>query len=176
MANLVLGVSGSIAAWKACDVASKLKQQGHVVDVVMTRAACRFVGPLTFAALTHRPVFLDETWGEGPDPHDHLRATEQADLLVVAPATANQLAKFAHGIADEILSATYLAAACPVLAAPAMNTRMWQHARTRANLGQLEADGVRFVGPADGYLSEGEAGPGRMAEPAEILRAVAEQL
>ena len=111
MANLVVGVSGSIAAWKACGLVSKLVQDGHRVDVVMTRAARRFVGPLSFAALTHHPVFIDETWGEGPVPHDHLRATEEADLLIVAPLTANVLAKFAHGLADEILSATYLAAA-----------------------------------------------------------------
>jgi phosphopantothenoylcysteine decarboxylase/phosphopantothenate--cysteine ligase len=173
VANVVLGVSGSIAAWKACDVASKLVQQGHRVDVVMTRAARRFVGPLSFSALTHRRVFLDEGWGEGPDPHDHLRATQEAALLLVAPLTANQMAKFAHGIADEILSSTYLAAACPVLVAPAMNTRMWEHARTRENLGTLDDDGVQIVGPGTGFLSEGEMGPGRMAEPEAILEAAA---
>ena len=168
MGRIVLGVSGSIAAYKACDLASKLVQAGHHVDVVMTRGARRFVRPLTFAALTHHRPFTDRTWGKGPVPHDHLKVVEEADLLVVAPATANVIAKFAHGIADDILGATYLATTCPVLVAPAMNTRMFAHARTQANLGTLEGDGVHLIGPDEGYLSEAETGKGRMSEPAAI--------
>src|SRR5688572_33476844 len=108
MALLVVAVGGSVAAYKAVDLVSQCVQAGHHVDVVMTRMACRFVGPLSFAALTHRPVLLDETWGEGDQPAAHLHATETADLLVVAPATADLIGKFAHGIADEIVSSTYL--------------------------------------------------------------------
>ena len=172
MARVVLGVSGSIAAYKACDLASKLVQAGHTVDVVMTQAARRFVQPLSFSALTHREVFTDETWFEGERSHEHLSATEEADLLVVAPATANVIAKFATGLADEVLSAMVLAAACPVLIAPAMNTRMWANPRTVANVERLREDGLRFVGPAEGYLSEAERGVGRMSEPSEILREI----
>jgi phosphopantothenoylcysteine decarboxylase/phosphopantothenate--cysteine ligase len=171
MTKVVVGVSGSIAAWKACDLVSKLVQSGRTVDVVMTRAARRFVRPLAFSALTHRAVFTDRTWTQAGMPHAHLKMTEDADLLVVAPLTANSLAKFAHGIADDVLSTTWLAAACPTLVAPAMNPRMWEHPRTRANRRVLEEDGVRVVGPAPGWLSEGEVGIGRMSEPAEILAA-----
>ena len=135
----------------------------------MTRGARRFVRPLTFAALTHQRPFTDRTWGKGPVPHDHLKVVEEADLLVVAPATANVIAKFAHGIADDILGATYLATTCPVLVAPAMNTRMYAHPRTQANVATLEGDGVHRVGPDEGYLSEAEHGKGRMSEPTAIL-------
>ena len=164
---------GSIAVWKACDLVSKLVQQGHTVDVVMTEAAQRFVRPLSFAALTHRPVFTDGSWFEGDgaarSPADHLHATELADLVVVAPCTANLIGKFAHGIADDIVSTTVLGAACPVLIAPAMNTRMWVNPRVQANMERLESDGFLRIGPADGYLAEGGAGPGRMTEPEIIL-------
>jgi phosphopantothenoylcysteine decarboxylase/phosphopantothenate--cysteine ligase len=172
MSRIVLGVSGSIAAWKACDLASQLVQAGETVDVVMTRAAERFVRPLSFAALTHRPVFTNRRWGRSPTPHDHLRVVEDAHALVVAPCTANLIAKFAHGVADEVLAATYLAATCPVLVAPAMNTHMWEHPRTQANVQVLERDGVRLVGPASGWLSEATVGIGRMSEPAEVLAAL----
>jgi phosphopantothenoylcysteine decarboxylase/phosphopantothenate--cysteine ligase len=170
--RLVVCVGGSIAAYKACDLVSKLVQDGAHVEVVMTRAAERFVRPLSFAALTHRAVFTNDAWFEGTggarSPADHLEATERADLLVVAPCTANLIGKFAHGIADEIASTTFLGAACPALIAPAMNHRMWANARVQANVATLKADGVHVVGPDEGYLAEGEAGPGRMAEPAAI--------
>jgi phosphopantothenoylcysteine synthetase/decarboxylase len=178
-ARIVLGVGGSIAAYKACDLASKLVQAGHRLDVVMTRAAEQFVRPLSFSALTHRAVYCDATWFEdapGRSPADHLLTTQEADLLVVAPCTANLLGKFAHGIADDVLTTTWLGAACPVLVAPAMNARMWDHPRVRANVGTLRDDGVRFVGPDTGYLAEAEEGPGRMAEPAAILAAIEEAL
>ena len=173
MANVVLGVSGSIAAYKACDLASKLVQAGHRVDVALTRNAERFVAPLSFAALTHRRVFTDDAWGDDAFPHDHLRLTGEADLMVVAPCTANLLGKFAAGLADDIVTTTWLAAACPRLVAPAMNTRMWEQPRVRANVATLQGDGVSFVGPAAGWLSEDEEGVGRMSEPAEILEAIA---
>ncbi len=172
MSHLVLGVTGSIAAYKAVDLASKCVQAGHEVDVVMTRAALRFVRPLSFSALTHRRVFTDRTWGTGSTPQDHLRVTEDADLLVVAPCTANVLARIAHGLSGSVLTATVLGAKCPVLLAPAMNVRMWENPRTRRNVRVLEEDGVHLVGPASGWLSEGEVGPGRMSEPGAILEAM----
>ena len=176
MAHILVGVGGSIAAYKACDLVSKLVQAGHVVDVALTRAAERFVRPLSVAALSHRQVFTDKGWFEGSGPAEHLAATRDAALLIVAPCTANLLARFANGLADEIVSATVLGAACPVLLAPAMNTRMWTHPRVKANVRTLEGDGVLFVGPASGYLAEAEEGVGRMAEPAEILEVAAKVL
>lgn len=176
--RIVVCVGGSIAAYKACDLVSKLVQDGAHVEVVMTRAAERFVRPLSFAALTHRAVFTNDAWFEGAggarSPADHLEATQRADLLVVAPCTANLIGKFAHGLADEIVSATFLGASCPVLLAPAMNHRMWAKPRVQANLALLKEDGARVVGPEQGYLAEGESGPGRMAEPAGILAAIRE--
>ncbi len=174
--RILVAVGGSIAAWKACELVSQLVQDGHSVDVVMTREAQAFVRPLSFAALTHRPVFTDQAWFEpgagGSSPAAHLEATQGADAFVVAPCTANLIAKFAHGIADEIVSTTYLGAGCAVLLAPAMNTRMWQHVRTQANVARLRQDGVHFVGPDEGWLAEHEQGPGRMAEPAGIQAAI----
>lgn len=174
--RIVLCVGGSIAAWKACDVASKLVQAGHTVHVVMSRAAENFVRPLAFSAMTHQPVLTNATWWEAAGAASHLRVSEAADLLVVAPCTANLIGKFAHGIADEIVSTTYLGATCPVLIAPAMNQRMWAAKRVEANMAQLREDGVHVVGPAAGHLAEGDEGPGRMSEPAEILAAIAETL
>lgn len=174
--KLVLCVGGSIAAYKACDLASKLVQAGHHVDVVMSEAAERFVRPLAFAALTHQPVFTQGQWfegaGSGRGPADHLRVSEEADLLVVAPCTANLLGKFAHGIADEIVSTTFLGATAPVLLAPAMNHRMWAAPRVQANVETLRGDGVHFVGPEAGYLAEGDRGPGRLTEPEGIVAAI----
>ena len=161
-------MGGSIAAYKACDLASKLVQDGHTVDVVLTREALWFVQPLSFSALTHRTVFTDESWGTGDQPAQHLHVTDSADLLVVAPCTGNLLGKFAHGIADEIVSTTYLGSSCPVLVAPAMNTRMWVHPRVVANVATVRSDGVHVVGPEAGYLAEAEEGVGRMTEPEGI--------
>lgn len=173
MAHIVVCVGGSIAAYKACDLVSKLVQDGHTVDVVMTRAAGTFIQPLSFSALTHRAVFTDETWGAGDAPAAHLTATNDADLVVVAPCTANLIGKFAHGIADDIVTTTYLGVECPVVIAPAMNARMWRHKRVQANVETLKQDGVHFVGPDEGYLAEAEEGPGRLAEPAAIRAAIA---
>lgn len=171
MANVVVCVGGGIAAYKACDLVSKLVQAGHRVDVALTRMATRFVRPLSFAALTQRRVHTDRGWGEGAHPAEHLAVTRDADLLVVAPTTANLLARFAHGMADEIVSTTVLGAGCPVLLAPAMNERMWKNPRVEANLAVLTGDGMHVVGPGAGWLAEGESGVGRMAEPGEILAA-----
>jgi phosphopantothenoylcysteine decarboxylase/phosphopantothenate--cysteine ligase len=173
MARVVLGVGGSVAAYKAADLASKLVQAGHEVEVVMTRMARRFVQPLTFSALTHRTVHTDEHWGQGEAPAAHLRATETAEALVVAPCTADLLAKFAHGIADDILSTTYLGAGCPVIVAPAMNPRMWAHPRVVANVARVAGDGATLVEPGTGWTAERDVGVGRMAEPSEILRVLA---
>lgn len=172
--RIVVGVGGSIAAWKTCDLVSQLVQAGHPVEVVMTAAARRFVRPLAFAALTHRPVLTDEDWFDGRTrgPAEHLRVGGEADLLVIAPCTANLLGKFAHGIADEIVSCTFLGAVCPVLVAPAMHHRMWASPRVQANLEILRGDGVTLVGPVRGHLAEGDEGLGRMSEPAQILAAV----
>jgi len=149
-------------------------QAGHTVDVVLTREAQWFVAPLAFSGMTHRRVLTDDLWGAEGGPADHLAATEHADLLVVAPCTANLIGKFAHGIGDEIVSTTYLGCAAPVLLAPAMNTRMWNQPRVQANLEVLRGDGVHVVGPEEGWLAEGERGYGRMSEPAGILAAIDE--
>lgn len=177
-----MGLGGSIAAWKACDLVSKLVQAGAHVEVVMSQAAERFVTPLCFAALTHRPVFTQADWFDGAGaggrgPAAHLQATADADLLVVAPCTANMLGKFAHGIADEIVSTTFLGTTCPKILAPAMHARMWGQPRVQANVEALRVDpGIHLVGPGTGYLAEAEEGPGRMAEPAEILETIRQQL
>ena len=175
-AKIVVCVGGSIAAYKACDLVSKLVQAGRTVDVVMTRAAEQFVRPLSFAALTHRAVFTNDVWFDGAgaarSPADHLHMTENADLLVVAPCTANLLGAFAHGLADEIVSTTVLGATCPILLAPAMNVRMWKNHRVQANLQTLRGDGVHVVGPESGYLAEADEGMGRMSEPADIVAGV----
>ncbi len=171
MGKVLVGVGGSIAAYKACDLVSKLVQAGHTVDVVMTDAAGWFVTPLAFNALTHRETLTNESWTSQTGPAAHLAATQTADCFVIAPCTANLIGKLAHGIADEIVSTTYLGCTAPILVAPAMNTRMWKHPRVQANVKVLEADGVRLVGPESGYLAEAEEGQGRMSEPAAILEA-----
>ena len=172
MARIVLGVGGSVAAYKAVDLCSKMVQAGHEVEVVLTRMALRFLRPLSFSALTQRRVHTDEGWGEGDEPAAHLRATEGAQALVVAPCTADLLGKFANGIADDILSTTYLGAPCPVLLAPAMNHRMWRHRRVASNVARVREDGAVVMDPPAGWLAEGETGPGRMPEPSDVLAAV----
>lgn len=158
MARVLLGVTGGIAAYKACELARRLVVAGHEVFPILTRGAERFVTRETFAALTHHSV------DESPYPH-----LTKADLLVVAPLTANTLAKFAHGLADDVLSEAALAHRGPILVAPAMNTGMWEHPATQANAETLRSRGVELVGPAEGELAEGETGMGRMAEPEEIF-------
>jgi phosphopantothenoylcysteine decarboxylase/phosphopantothenate--cysteine ligase len=172
--KIVLCVSGGIAAYKVVFVARSLAEMGADVRVVMTASAHKFVGEQTFAALSGNPVATD-MFGTGADV-PHVELARGADLVVVAPATANILAKMAAGFADDLVSATLLTATCPVLVAPAMHTEMWENAATQANLEVLESRGVTFVGPASGPLSSGDEGPGRMSEPDEIVAAVAEAL
>jgi phosphopantothenoylcysteine decarboxylase / phosphopantothenate---cysteine ligase len=172
--KIVLCVTGGIAAYKVVFVARSLAEMGADVRVLMTASAHKFVGEQTFAALSGNPV-ATEMFGPGADV-PHVELARGADLVVVAPATANILAKMTAGFADDLVSATLLTATCPVLVAPAMHTEMWENAATQANLEILESRGVTFVGPASGPLSSGDEGPGRMSEPDEIVAAVAEAL
>ena len=165
MARILLGVTGGIAAYKACSLLRLLVREGHDVLPLVSSGAARFVAPETFFALARKPA--------STDPYPHL---ERADLLIVAPLTANTLARLAHGLADDVLTEAALAHAGPVLVAPAMNTRMWEHPATQANVEILRARGVRFVGPVKGELAEGESGMGRMAEPEDIAARAAELL
>jgi phosphopantothenoylcysteine decarboxylase / phosphopantothenate---cysteine ligase len=172
MARVGLGVSGGIGAYKAVEVTRLLQQRGHDVYAVMTRAARRFVGPVTFEAITRHPVITSQfTPGLNADI-EHIALAARLDVLLVAPATANIIGKFAGGIADDFLTALYLATRAPVLVAPAMNTNMWEHDAVRANVARLAARGVRFVDPGDGYLACGWIGKGRLAEPEVIAEAV----
>ena len=181
--RVTVGVSGGIAVYKAAELVRALEREGLEVRVVMTEAAAKFVQPLTFAALTGHKVItsLWDEWDAGDGSYEasgdqngiaHIGMAQWADALVVAPATANIMAKFAHGIADDFLSTMYLATAAPVLVAPAMNVNMWNHPATQANLETLRERGVRVVEPGTGELACGAVGTGRMAEPAEIAEAV----
>src|SRR3954469_7928911 len=172
MAEIVVGVTGGIAAFKTAALVSKLVQDGDGVTVVMTAAAERFIGAATFAALTGRPVARD-VFDEAQFPLGaHITLAEQAELLVVAPASADFLAKAAHGLADDLLATLYLACKGRVLMAPAMNTAMWEQPAVQRNITQLRADGVQFVEPGSGWLSCRQVGAGRMAEPETILSAI----
>ena len=180
--RITLGVTGGIAAYKSAELVRRLQDEGHTIQVVMTRAAQEFVTPLTFAALSGQRVIVDlfSTSARGENnlesAIDHIAVAQSTDLLLVAPATADILAKFARGIADDFLSTLYLASTAPVVAAPAMNVNMWQHEATQENLATLRARGVRIVEPNEGYLACGMTGPGRLASQVEILKAVEEVL
>ena len=174
MALVAVGVSGGISAYKAVEVVRRLQQAGHDVAVVMTRAATRFVGPLTFEAITQRRVITSQ-WTPGANADiEHIALASEAALLLIAPATANTLARLAHGLANDFLTSLALATRAPVLVAPAMNTHMYEHPATQANMELLRSRGVRFVEPGEGYLACGWVGKGRLAEPdtiaAEALR------
>jgi len=176
MATILLGVTGSIAAYKACELTRLFVKADHDVHVLMTQAATRFVAPLTFRTLSRNPVPLDmfdepDDWVPG-----HVSLAERADLVVVAPCSANALAKFAHGLADDLLSATVLASRRPLLLAPAMNDGMWANPATQANLALLRGRGAHVVDPDAGDLACGTTGKGRMADPAAIADAVARLL
>ncbi|PWR12725.1 bifunctional phosphopantothenoylcysteine decarboxylase/phosphopantothenate--cysteine ligase CoaBC [Micromonospora acroterricola] len=166
-AGIVLGVGGGIAAYKACELLRLFTESGHRVRVVPTASALRFVGAPTWAALSGQPV-ADDVWA---DVHEvpHVRLGQQADLVVVAPATADLLAKAAHGLADDLLTNTLLTARCPVVLAPAMHTEMWEHPATVANVATLRARGVRVIEPAVGRLTGVDTGKGRLPDPAEIF-------
>jgi len=160
--NIVLGVSGSIAAYKAADLISKLTKLGHEVHVVMTRDATEFITPLTLQVLSKFPVTTSlydekESWHPG-----HIELADHADLMVIAPATANVIAKFAHGLSDDAMGAIYLATKAPLLMAPAMNGKMWEHPATQANVEILKQRGTEFIGPEEGMLACGYEGTGRL--------------
>lgn len=171
--RVLLCVCGGIAAYKSADLVRRLRDTGAEVQVAMTESAQRFVGAQTFQALSHRPVRTSLWDAQAEAAMGHLELAGWAQQVVVAPATANTLAKLAHGLADDLVSTLCLATEAPLLVAPAMNHRMWRHPATQANIATLQARGVRMVGPNDGPLAEGESGPGRMAEPAEIVAALA---
>lgn len=164
-----VGVSGGIAAYKAIEVVRGLQKASCEVQVAMTRHAAEFIQPLTFRALTEKFVLIDDYAIENPDPIAHINFSQNIDLFAVVPATANIIAKFANGIADDFLTSTYLASHAPVLIAPAMNTTMWEHAATRRNVARLQADGVYFVEPISGELACKTVGAGKLADPQLIV-------
>ncbi len=168
--RVILGVGGGIAAYKAAELARLLMQEGHQVQAVMTAAAQEFIQPLTFAALTGRKVLTDLFAIESAI--EHISVAQEHDLLAIAPATADLMARMAHGQADDFLTTLYLAFTGPVVIAPSMNVNMWYHAATQANLDALRKRGHRIVEPGSGYLACGMTGPGRLAEPAEIHAAI----
>ena len=170
MKTIVLGVTGSIAAFKAADLASRLTKAGHDVHVVMTANAAEFIAPLTFQTLSRNAVTTGtfdekESWCPG-----HIALADRADLLLIAPATANVIAKLAHGIADDALTSLALASLAPLLIAPAMNGKMWAHPATRENVARLKSRGAKFLGPEKGLLACGYEGVGRLWDVAEIAR------
>ena len=172
MARIALGVTGGIGAYKAVEVVRGLQKAGHDVTVVMTRSARRFVGELTFEAITRQRV-IGSQWAPGLNADiEHIALATSSDLLLVVPATANVIAKFAHGLADDFPSSLYLATTAPVLLAPAMNTHMLEHPAVQANLQTLAARGVQLVEPGEGYLACGWVGKGRLAEPDTVVAAV----
>jgi len=172
MALVALGVTGGIGAYKAVEVCRGLQKLGHEVAVVMTRSARRFIGPVTFEAITHRPVITSE-WRPGQNGEiEHIALADRIEALVIAPCTANTLARLAHGIADDFLGTLYLATKAPVLVAPAMNVNMLAHPSVQENLRVLSGRGVRVIEPGEGYLACGWVGKGRLAEPADVVEAV----
>jgi phosphopantothenoylcysteine decarboxylase/phosphopantothenate--cysteine ligase len=174
--ELLVAICGGIAAYKLAHVVSALVQRGCGVTVAMTAAATQFLRPTTFQSLTGRQVF-SSLW-DAADHYDpqHLSLTGRADLLLVAPATANIIGKIAAGIADDLVSTMIMAAGCPVILAPAMNQRMWKNPVVQRNVATLKTFGYRFIEPTEGWLACGEVGPGRLADPDTILSVVAEQL
>src|SRR5437867_932643 len=174
--RVALGITGGIAAYKAAEVLRGLQRAGCVVRVAMTRRACEFIQPLTFRALSGAHVIVDDYAPDNPDPIAHITFSQSVDLLLIAPATANIIAKLANGIADDFLTSTYLAATAPVLVAPAMNPTMWQHPATQRNLEKLRDDGVSIIDPDAGETACGTIGPGRLSEPEKIVAAALDLL
>ena len=170
--RILLAIAGGIAAYKCLDLIRRLREHGAHVRCILTRAGAAFVTPLSVETLAGQAVFTDTLALTADSEIAHIGLGQEADIVVVAPATADIMAKMAHGIADDLATSTLIAADKPTLLAPAMNTRMWQHPATERNRARLEADGVSFVGPNDGPLAEGESGPGRMAEVPEIVAAI----
>jgi phosphopantothenoylcysteine decarboxylase / phosphopantothenate---cysteine ligase len=173
--RILLVISGGIAAYKSLILIRRLRERGAAVRCILSKGGAQFVTPLSVSALSHEKVYLDQFSLTDESEMGHLRLSQEADLVVVAPATADILAKMAHGLADELATTVLLASAAPVMVAPAMNHRMWLHAATLENMHKLELRGVKRVGPNQGPLAEDEQGIGRMAEPEEILAAIEAQ-
>ena len=173
--TILLGVTGGIAAYKSCELVRLLQKRGAHVKVVMSQHATEFVGPTTFRALTREPVSVG-LFDDPNDPIHHISLAQEPDLIVVAPATANIIAKMAHGVADDLISTTLLATSKPILVAPAMNDGMWKASATQENVALLRSRGVHVVGPGTGYLACGTSDEGRMSEPSEIVFAAARVL
>lgn len=174
--EILLGVTGGIAAYKAADLCSKLMQAGAKVTVAMTPSASNFIGPTTFEALTGRPVYCDMFEPQEHPIGEHIGLARRADLYIIAPATANSIARIANGLADDLVSTLALTVTCPILVAPAMNNEMWSKPPVQRNVAQLRADGITIIDPAEGWLSCGAIGPGRMADPVDILKQLDEAL
>ena len=177
--TILIGVTGSIAAYKAADLASRLMKQHAQVHVIMTENAAKFISPITFETLTNRKCITDTFDRNYPADHpvevEHIALAKKADLVIVAPATANIIAKMAYGIADDMLSTTLLACTCPVLVSPAMNTRMYEHPATQANLAVLKDRGVKIIEPSSGHLACGDEGKGKRARFRKQLHALQRQ-
>lgn len=169
--KVALGITGGIASYKAAEILRGLQKAGCEVRVAMTKRACEFIQPLTFRALSGSHVIVDDYAPDNPDPIAHITFSQSVDLFLVAPATANIIAKFANGVADDFLTSTYLASHAPVLIAPAMNTTMWEHPATQRNLERLRKDGVCILEPDAGEMACGTIGPGRLSEPEKIVAA-----
>jgi phosphopantothenoylcysteine decarboxylase / phosphopantothenate---cysteine ligase len=169
--KVALGISGGIAAYKAAEILRGLQKAGYAVRVAMTKRACEFIQPLTFRALSGSHVIVDDYAPDNPDPIAHITFSQSVDLLIVAPATANIISKFANGIADDFLTSTYLASTAPVLIAPAMNTTMWRHPATQRNINLLREAGVHVLNPDEGEMACGTIGPGRLSDPERIVNA-----
>lgn len=174
--HIVLGVTGGIAAYKAAELVSRLRKLGAEIDVIMTKNATEFINPLTFETLSRRPVTVDTFARPDRWEVEHIALAKKAELFIVAPLTANMLAKIASGIADDMLSTTLLATKAPLLLAPAMNTGMWTNEATQQNVNTMKRRGARFIGPEDGLLACGDVGGGRMSEPSDIVNAACDML
>lgn len=174
--RVALGITGGIAAYKAAEVLRGLQRAGCTVRVAMSPRACEFITPLTFRALSGSQVIVDDYAPDNPDPIAHITFSQTVDLFLIAPATANIIAKFANGVADDFLTSTYLASTAPVLIAPAMNTSMWEHPATQRNIERLRQDGVHIVEPDAGEMACGTIGPGRLSEPERIVAAALDVL
>jgi phosphopantothenoylcysteine decarboxylase/phosphopantothenate--cysteine ligase len=169
--RIAIGITGGIAAYKAIEVLRELQRANCDVRVAMTKHACEFIRPLTFRALSGAYVLVDDYAPDNPDPIAHITFSQTLDLFIIAPATANTLAKLANGVADDFITSTYLACTAPVLVAPAMNTMMWQHPATRRNIEKLKSDGVTVIEPDAGEMACGTIGPGRLSAPRRIVAA-----
>jgi len=170
--EVLLGVAGGIAAYKAAELCSRLVQRGARVTVIMTESAKEFIGAATFEALTGRPVYSDQFQAREHFQGEHIGLARRAEVAIVAPATARTLARLALGLSDDLLSTTLLVCTCPILVAPAMNCDMWAKPAVQRHVAQIAADGLQVIGPEMGWLSCGQKGFGRMSEPGEILMAI----